>query len=103
MVRTLHHLAMWYLVLFAIVHMYMVFREDIMSGETRDRHDDQRHPHVQGAEPKGEKIVILATPTRARIRHDGNSHIRPTGPAGLVGHSGAAAAAAGRSSSRRGS
>ena len=34
MVRTLHHLAMWYLVLFAVVHMYMVFREDIMSGET---------------------------------------------------------------------
>ena len=33
-VRTLHHLAMWYLVLFAIIHMYMVFREDIMSGET---------------------------------------------------------------------
>jgi Ni/Fe-hydrogenase 1 B-type cytochrome subunit len=34
MVRTLHHLAMWYLVLFAVVHIYMVFREDIMSGET---------------------------------------------------------------------
>jgi Ni/Fe-hydrogenase 1 B-type cytochrome subunit len=34
MVRTLHHLAMWYLVLFAFIHMYMVFREDIMSGET---------------------------------------------------------------------
>ena len=34
MVRTLHHLAMWYLVLFAVIHMYMVFREDIMSGET---------------------------------------------------------------------
>ena len=34
MVRTLHHLAMWYLVLFAIIHMYMVFREDIMSGES---------------------------------------------------------------------
>ena len=34
MVRTLHHLAMWYLVLFAVVHMYMVFREDIMSGES---------------------------------------------------------------------
>jgi Ni/Fe-hydrogenase 1 B-type cytochrome subunit len=25
---------MWYLVLFAVVHMYMVFREDIMSGES---------------------------------------------------------------------
>ena len=34
MVRTIHHLAMWYLLLFALVHMYMVFREDIMSGET---------------------------------------------------------------------
>jgi Ni/Fe-hydrogenase 1 B-type cytochrome subunit len=34
MVRTIHHLAMWYLLLFAIVHMYMVFREDVMSGES---------------------------------------------------------------------
>jgi Ni/Fe-hydrogenase 1 B-type cytochrome subunit len=34
MVRTLHHLAMWYLVLFAVIHVYMVFREDIMSGES---------------------------------------------------------------------
>ena len=34
MVRTIHHLAMWYLVLFAAIHVYMVFREDIMSGET---------------------------------------------------------------------
>ena len=34
MVRTLHHLGMWYLALFAIIHMYMVFREDIMSGES---------------------------------------------------------------------
>ena len=33
-VRTLHHLAMWYLVLFAVVHVYMVFREDIMSGQS---------------------------------------------------------------------
>jgi Ni/Fe-hydrogenase 1 B-type cytochrome subunit len=33
-VRTLHHLAMWYLALFAVIHMYMVFREDIMSGES---------------------------------------------------------------------
>ena len=33
-VRTLHHLGMWYLLLFAFVHMYMVFREDIMSGES---------------------------------------------------------------------
>ncbi len=31
-VRTWHHLAMWYLVLFALVHTYMVFREDVMSG-----------------------------------------------------------------------
>jgi len=34
MVRTLHHLAMWYLVLFAVIHMYMVFREDVMSGQS---------------------------------------------------------------------
>ena len=34
MVRTLHHLAMWWLLLFAVVHIYMVFREDIMSGES---------------------------------------------------------------------
>jgi Ni/Fe-hydrogenase 1 B-type cytochrome subunit len=33
-VRTVHHLAMWYLVLFAVIHIYMVFREDIMSGES---------------------------------------------------------------------
>jgi len=25
---------MWYLVLFAVIHMYMVFREDIMSGQS---------------------------------------------------------------------
>jgi Ni/Fe-hydrogenase 1 B-type cytochrome subunit len=29
-VRTVHHVAMWYVLLFAIVHMYMAFREDIM-------------------------------------------------------------------------
>jgi Ni/Fe-hydrogenase 1 B-type cytochrome subunit len=34
MVRTLHHLGMWYLVFFAIFHVYMVFREDIMSGQS---------------------------------------------------------------------
>jgi Ni/Fe-hydrogenase 1 B-type cytochrome subunit len=34
MVRTLHHLGMWYLLLFAFIHIYMVFREDIMSGES---------------------------------------------------------------------
>ena len=33
-VRTWHHLAMWYVVLFAVAHIYMVFREDIMSGES---------------------------------------------------------------------
>lgn len=32
MVRTLHHLTMWYLLLFAFIHVYMVFREDVMSG-----------------------------------------------------------------------
>ena len=30
-VRTTHHLAMWYVLVFALVHMYMVFREDVMS------------------------------------------------------------------------
>ena len=34
MVRTIHHLTMWYLLLFTLIHVYMVFREDIMSGET---------------------------------------------------------------------
>ena len=33
-VRTLHHLGMWYLLLFAMIHVYMAFREDIMSGES---------------------------------------------------------------------
>ncbi|MCC7327675.1 MAG: Ni/Fe-hydrogenase, b-type cytochrome subunit [Burkholderiales bacterium] len=34
MVRTLHRLTMWYLLLFAVIHVYMVFREDIMSGQS---------------------------------------------------------------------
>jgi Ni/Fe-hydrogenase 1 B-type cytochrome subunit len=33
-VHTLHHLGMWYLIVFTIIHLYMVIREDIMSGET---------------------------------------------------------------------
>ena len=33
-VHTLHHLGMWYLLIFTMVHLYMVVREDIMSGET---------------------------------------------------------------------
>ena len=33
-VHTLHHLGMWYLVVFTIAHVYMVVREDICSGET---------------------------------------------------------------------
>ncbi len=33
-VRTVHHFAMYYLLLFAVIHMYMVIREDIMSGES---------------------------------------------------------------------
>ena len=32
--HTLHHLAMWWLIIFAIVHMYMAVREDIFTGET---------------------------------------------------------------------
>jgi Ni/Fe-hydrogenase 1 B-type cytochrome subunit len=34
MVRTVHHLAMWYMLLFAVIHTYMVFREDITRGST---------------------------------------------------------------------
>ncbi len=33
-VHTWHHLAMWYLILFVIVHVYMAIREDIMSRQT---------------------------------------------------------------------
>ncbi|MDR0770197.1 MAG: Ni/Fe-hydrogenase, b-type cytochrome subunit [Burkholderiales bacterium] len=32
-VRTVHHLTMYYLLLFAIIHIYMVFREDVMGKE----------------------------------------------------------------------
>jgi Ni/Fe-hydrogenase 1 B-type cytochrome subunit len=34
MVRTLHHLAMWYLAFFAVTHIYIVIREDIMRRES---------------------------------------------------------------------
>ena len=33
-VHTWHHLGMWYLIVFAIVHTYMVVREDVFSKET---------------------------------------------------------------------
>jgi Ni/Fe-hydrogenase 1 B-type cytochrome subunit len=33
-VHTWHHLGMWYLILFTIMHVYLVFREDIASRET---------------------------------------------------------------------
>jgi Ni/Fe-hydrogenase 1 B-type cytochrome subunit len=33
-VHTLHHLCMWYLVVFTIAHVYMVIREDICTNET---------------------------------------------------------------------
>jgi Ni/Fe-hydrogenase 1 B-type cytochrome subunit len=33
-VHTLHHLGMWYLIVFTIVHVYMVVREDICTNET---------------------------------------------------------------------
>jgi Ni/Fe-hydrogenase 1 B-type cytochrome subunit len=33
-VRTIHHAAMWYLLIFSLVHMYMVFRQDIMGRST---------------------------------------------------------------------
>ncbi|MBA4176301.1 MAG: Ni/Fe-hydrogenase, b-type cytochrome subunit [Leptothrix sp. (in: Bacteria)] len=32
--HTLHHLGMWYLLIFTLVHVYMVVREDICSDET---------------------------------------------------------------------
>jgi Ni/Fe-hydrogenase 1 B-type cytochrome subunit len=34
MVRLVHHLAMYYLLIFAVIHMYMAIREDVMSGQT---------------------------------------------------------------------
>ena len=33
-VRTVHHLAMWYVILFALIHMYMAFRQDIVGRST---------------------------------------------------------------------
>lgn len=33
-VRLVHHLAMYYLLTFAVIHMYMVIREDVMGGES---------------------------------------------------------------------
>lgn len=33
-VHTLHHLGMWWLLVFTIVHVYMVIREDVMTNET---------------------------------------------------------------------
>jgi Ni/Fe-hydrogenase 1 B-type cytochrome subunit len=33
-VHTLHHLGMWYLIIFTLAHLYMVVREDICSEET---------------------------------------------------------------------
>lgn len=33
-VHTLHHLGMWWLLIFTMVHIYMVFREDIMTNES---------------------------------------------------------------------
>ncbi|MCL2310098.1 MAG: Ni/Fe-hydrogenase, b-type cytochrome subunit [Proteobacteria bacterium] len=33
-VRTVHHLAMYYLLVFVVIHIYMAFREDIMGKET---------------------------------------------------------------------
>ncbi len=33
-VHTWHHLVMWYVLIFVIVHLYMVIREDIMSRQT---------------------------------------------------------------------
>jgi Ni/Fe-hydrogenase 1 B-type cytochrome subunit len=33
-VHTLHHLGMWYLIVFTVAHLYMVVRQDICSNET---------------------------------------------------------------------
>ncbi len=33
-VRTVHHVSMWAMILFVMIHFYMVIREDIMSGES---------------------------------------------------------------------
>jgi Ni/Fe-hydrogenase 1 B-type cytochrome subunit len=33
-VRTVHHFTMWYMLLFVVIHTYMVFREDITRGST---------------------------------------------------------------------
>ena len=33
-IRTVHHLAMWYLIIFSMAHTYMVFSEDICSRTT---------------------------------------------------------------------
>ena len=33
-VRTAHHLAMWYMLIFAMVHMYMAMRQDVVSRAT---------------------------------------------------------------------
>jgi len=33
-VRTVHHLAMWYLYIFILIHVYMVFRQDVMGRTT---------------------------------------------------------------------
>jgi len=32
--HTLHHLGMWYLICFTLIHLYMVVREDILANET---------------------------------------------------------------------
>jgi Ni/Fe-hydrogenase 1 B-type cytochrome subunit len=33
-VRTVHHFAMWYVMIFSIIHIYMVFRQDLMGRTT---------------------------------------------------------------------
>ncbi|MFZ2650048.1 MAG: Ni/Fe-hydrogenase, b-type cytochrome subunit [Burkholderiaceae bacterium] len=33
-VHTLHHLGMWYLIVFTLMHLYFVIREDALSGQT---------------------------------------------------------------------
>ena len=69
MVRTLHHLAMWYLVLFAVIHMYMVFREDIMSGQSvigTMTNGIRMWKNEPKADRRLARMLAVSPPTRAR-------------------------------------
>ncbi len=73
-VHTLHHLGMWYLLVFTIVHLYMVVREDICSERDRHQHDGQR---LAGGEevssrPAPEEPVVPAPPAGVLVLGIGN-------------------------------